>query len=266
MTAMTAVALLAKLARWNAAYRFATEPEGAVADISIQSQMRSNVANQGIIGQMVSNSLDACTWPIISTNSGALNASALAAALELARSSNPWDDLDEAFNLEREILLNTAASSSDPKKWKQFWKLLEPAHDGKSGTPPPVDEFINAAKWVAGVDKDFSAKARLSDMEFNAWWNQVEVEAKSNPTAAMILPQLPLVRDSIRLTSVNRSLLTAGLTILQSGQSALTTVPDPTTGQPFTCVPTPDGFELRSTFQYNGKPVTMKFTTPAPKP
>jgi hypothetical protein len=122
------------------------------------------------------------------------------------------------------------------------------------------------SEWLAQTEKTFAQKAALPDAEFKAWWTQVSEEGKSRPFAAMSLPTLETMRERYRADSVNRSMLAAGLTVMQSGADQIGTYLDPTTGHPFTYVETAAGFELRSTFQYKKKPVTMSFSSPAPQP
>ena len=51
----------------------------------------------------------------------------------------------------------------------------------------------------------------------------------------------------------------AGLAVIQDGPDALSSHPDPSTGQPFTYTQTDDGFALESTFQLNGKSLKLSF-------
>jgi hypothetical protein len=64
-----------------------------------------------------------------------------------------------------------------------------------------------------------------------------------------------------RATLIQRAMAVAGLQVLARGPAVLTQYPDPATGKPFIYRPSANGFELQSTHQADGKPVTLEFRT-----
>ena len=58
-------------------------------------------------------------------------------------------------------------------------------------------------------------------------------------------------------------MLGAGVAVLKNGPAQLRRFTDPTTGGVFTYLPMEDGgFELRSVFRFDAKPVTLTFPPP----
>ena len=70
------------------------------------------------------------------------------------------------------------------------------------------------------------------------------------------------VQRRMQHTRVERTLLSAGLDVWQGGPAQLAGYRDPATGNALIYVPTPAGFDLRSTYEAKGKPVTISFPQP----
>ena len=107
------------------------------------------------------------------------------------------------------------------------------------------------------------AASPQAEAQFQSWWKGVESQlASGHPLAQMTLPSLAAVQRKMQQTRVERTLLGAGLEVLQHGPAQLARYRDPATGNALLYVPTPSGFDLRSTYQVKGKPVTMFFSAP----
>jgi hypothetical protein len=115
------------------------------------------------------------------------------------------------------------------------------------------------AEHISAIEKQFGQTLNWPESEYQAWWQNVVAEAKDNPIEAATLPVLDSIRTTLLRAQTQRAMLIAGLQVLQTGPGALSSTPDPTTGVPFTYSISSDGFELRSTAVYNGKPITMSF-------
>jgi hypothetical protein len=101
--------------------------------------------------------------------------------------------------------------------------------------------------------------------QFDGWWKGIEPELSAHPLAQMILPSLQAMRDAIDRSRVQRSMLVAGLAVLQQGPEQLTRYRDPSSSGVFAYVTRPTGFELQSTYRSKGKPLRMEFATLPPQ-
>ena len=127
---------------------------------------------------------------------------------------------------------------------------------------PAVDRDAASAtlKQVSDLDREL-AKALLSSSEdtYETWlrhWNGLQA---ASPFSKQFVATDDLFVAKVRAAEVNRALVVAGLAVAQGGTDTLPSYPDRSSGQPFVYTETPDGFELQSTYQVNGKPMAMQF-------
>ena len=261
MPQLNPVMKLGTVARWSAGYQFlSANPEGAIADLATQSALGQSIGKQAMLGYLVATSLNTGVINLVRDNAGSLSPEAATQALKMLGQSRQPDDLQQAMNTEAQFVLTWAEQLANPATRNQALENF--GIEGLDGISKNTDSINAQIHWCAQVDRDFAAKAQLSDAEFKAWWAQINQQGASQPIAALVLPALDSMRTQLQKTSVNNSMLAAGLAILQSGPGQLGTQLDPTTGQPFSYVQTATGFELRSTFQTKGKPVIMSFSNP----
>ncbi len=248
---------LSRLMTWNAAYEFPSTPAQALSDLRIQTQLGNSVGNDAIIGLIVNSATSALAIDTLRSNAAYISSETYSQALAMIQDSDWLKNLSSAMNLESKVVNETADSLEQGK--------MNPSNPLFANYQQlPSAEMVAQMRWVADVETDFSQKAQLPDAEFESWWKGIQQAISGKPVAQDTLPILSTIRTRILYSGVQTTMLQAGLSILQNGDSALATYPDPTTKQPFTLVPTADGFELQSTFQYHGKPVTMPFSTPKP--
>jgi hypothetical protein len=139
-------------------------------------------------------------------------------------------------------------------------KLSEWAHL-VSANPLEMDQATALATLRQVVDSDrelAQALASSSEDEYEAWQKH-ETELQASSPLAKTLANLDQFVDRTRQGEVNRAMVLAGLAVAQGGADALPSHPDPSNGQTFVYTETDDGFELQSSYQMNGKPVTMQF-------
>jgi hypothetical protein len=93
-------------------------------------------------------------------------------------------------------------------------------------------------------------------------WRGIERELSSDDglLARIAIPPFAAVQTYVQQARVERTLLGAGLDILQNGPAQLARYRDPATGSALLYLPTPTGFDLRSTYAVKGKPVTLSFS------
>lgn len=259
---------LGMLAAWDASYLFPTDSSGALSDLAAQTQLGHSIGGQAVIGFLVEGSLNAVAIGLIKDNAATLSPDALSQAREMFNTSFAEQDFAQAMALEAELPRSIARALSNPQTREKTLDSLVGSTEGNDGKmrqefEAQIQTIPAQAEWLAQVENDFVQKAQLPNAEFDAWWSQVSEDAKSKPLAAGALPALTSIRNRLRLGQVNQAMLAAGLAVLQSGPAQVASQPDPVTGQSFTYVQTAGGFELRSTFQNKGKPVTMSFPPPA---
>lgn len=249
---------LGQTAQWSSGYQFlSSNPDAAISDLATQSALEHSIGAEALIGFLVVATLNQGAINLVRDNAAALSPEGMTQALDMFRSSTWNHDFQLAVKTEASWLSEIADQLSNPKIDDPTLKNM------KMVSGNDVALIQSQIQWVQQMERDFASKAALSDTEFNAWWTQVTRQAASQPLAVTLLPNLSSIRTRYQSAAVNNSMIVAGLSILQNGPTQLNSQPDPTTGRPFTYVETANGFELRSTFQSKGKPVTMTFTYPA---
>jgi hypothetical protein len=259
---------LGRLALWSAAYRFPTDPQGAVDDLATRARLGRALPDT-LLGLVVEASFDRGAVDLVSQNAGALNAAAGARLNEMLRDDAYVADFSRAMQGEVSSVLATADDLST-KTMDDVAKLLgaatgEPAkaNDGIERLKAmgyDVPRVVHDLRAIARIEEELSSKFALPDAQFDAWWRQTQAGFATNPFASLTMPAVDSVRGSVREIQVRRAMLGAGMAILQSDPGRLGTFTDPTTGVAFLYTPAVDGsFELRSPFTIKGQPVTMKF-------
>ena len=104
---------------------------------------------------------------------------------------------------------------------------------------------------------------KASDADFNQWIQKVQQASAGNPWLAAN-DIFASTRDRIRQATIERTMLGAGIEVMQNGPSSLNSTPDPRGSEPFLYKETPEGFELQSRTQFNGKPLIMRFNKSGP--
>jgi hypothetical protein len=98
------------------------------------------------------------------------------------------------------------------------------------------------------------------DLPLDQFEKEFELEAMSqagNPVFKVFFPAVPNCRRAQARADVRRALFSAALDVRVSDRSALKNHPDPVVGGPFDYVDFPGGFELRSKFRQDDKPLTL---------
>jgi hypothetical protein len=107
--------------------------------------------------------------------------------------------------------------------------------------------FYEEQRRLVGLPRD----------QFLAQWPGFEQKQSANPLANLMMPSLTKVVDARDRAACRLALLKAAVAVTMDGQGALAKNPDPYGKGPFQYTARPNGFELRSALQINGKPVTL---------
>ena len=93
---------------------------------------------------------------------------------------------------------------------------------------------------------------------------EMKKRAASNPAIRQLFPALDRVRLAQARINVRRAMLAAALAVQAEGQGALKNHPDPVAGGPFEYTAFDGGFELRSKFNFENKPLMLTVGQRAP--
>ncbi len=261
---------LGRLGLWSAAYRFQTDPQGALDDLAARTKLGRTLP-ESLVGVLVAGSFDRGAVDLVAQNARALDPASTTKLNEMLRENFYADDFKKAMEGERSGVLAMAddiSKKSMGETMKLFQMTNGPSDWGADaqglaqlkamGYEPA--KLAQALREVAKMEEQFATMIAAPDPQFNAWWQQVQAGFSTNVLAKMTMPTIVPMRERARETQVQRAMLGAGVAIFQNGPGQLGAFTDPTTGGLFNYAPTPDGgFELRSTFLAKGKPVTMKF-------
>ncbi len=256
---------LARLARWDATYRFPNDPAGGLDDADIQLRLGDSIRAQGLIGTLVAASTDRMTVALIHDNLQSLTPDLMDQAAGLLPSGGTGEEMASAMAQESDAAKAMIDALLDPESRAKMLRGIPAVSDLKAREiEAQLPTIREQGEWIAAIDKQFAAEAMLPDAQFKAWWNEIQAEAVSRPFAAELISSLSSVRGAIFSVAVDRAMLNEGMQILRNGGGAAETVADPTNGRPFTYLPTLTGFELRSPFTYKNKAATMTFSASKP--
>ena len=122
------------------------------------------------------------------------------------------------------------------------------------GTPDGV------LKFAEEIRPSFEQFAETIELPLDQFDKEFEREAKKragNPVFKVFFPALPKCRRAQARADVRRALLSAALDVQLDGRDALKNHPDPVVGGPLEYTGFAGGFELRSRFRQEDKPLTL---------
>ena len=265
---------LAKVALWNAAYRFPSEAAGAIGDLAARARLGHDVA-ETVIGLLMEASFDKSANHLLRQNAASLDAAAAEQARAFLAGSTLDGDIARAMQTEasgsRAMLEKLAAQSAGERvQFAAAYGLnSENAGADDRAAAQRVEEILRDSAQLK-VEMEFLKQTQTEMIEamtwpgdrFRAWSQEIQAKAREHPLAAVSLPVFEGIHARLEEARVQRAMLGAGLDVLQNGTASLAQARDPVTGRGFAYVPKPGGFELQSAFQVKGKPVTMNFAKP----
>lgn len=254
---------IARAAIWNAAHCRSNDVAGATEDVLSVLRVGHNVSRSALIGCLVDMAVQGVASSYVAQNVGLFAGTdsqrLVAAFRDPAYEETPSRAMEqEADIMERMAVELTSLSAAEIEKGLSrlgFDALLHP-------NSPELDRAAELAwlKQIADSERELAdALASSSEGEYETWQKRSTELRASNPLAEMLLPDYDKFVDKARYAAVNREMVVAGLAVAENGTEALPAHPDPSSGQPFVYTQTADGFELQSSYQVNGKPMTMQF-------
>jgi hypothetical protein len=255
---------LAQLTRWAASYEFPTDAQGALNDLAAGLDVTHSVADHVFIGFLVSTAGDALVWDAICQNLASFPRELVEQAQGLIDSADSNGYWPSALLHEADAVHGMQAVYRDPKAYEEM--RAKRASEGPAFAAEydgiAAAQALQEAEWLEGIEREYAK--RWGTPGLDEWWRGVQVEAKDRPRSETVMAMLDKARATATYGEVQRAMVIAALGVLVSGPEAARGVADPTTGQPFSYVSLPNGFELRSELHWKGKPVVMQFALPTP--
>jgi hypothetical protein len=260
---------LNQLARWDAIYRFQSDPDGAVDDLAAMEAMNRS-ENDSLFGLIVQKNMHLGTMSLLAQNAAGITN---AAAADLAYITSPATTeqlFQNGMNANAAILQAELDEYANPATRSQAEPLFNNWSNFKNGKV--VVERINPAEgvsemeWLEQTEQAFATTLTEPEPQFQQWWTQKLAEAASMPTTSIALRKMALTRPQVEASITENAMLAAGMALEQGDQAQFQSILDPATGQPFTYTQTATGFQLGSASLIGpGKPVSLSFSTPAAK-
>jgi hypothetical protein len=122
------------------------------------------------------------------------------------------------------------------------------------GTAEGVLKF---AEEIRPSFEQFAERMDLPLDQFDTEFEREAVKQAGNPMFKVFFPALPKLRRAQARADVRRALLSAALDVRLDGRDALKNHPDPVVGGPLEYTDFAGGFELRSRFRQDDKPLTL---------
>lgn len=264
---------LGKLALWAAAYQFPFDPRAAIEDLTIRSVLGHHVADT-FIGVVVEAGFERTATRLLTQHLGSFDAGNLAAASKLIDASTLDKDLERVFQVEAtnvETMVKELAARSPAERDRVLDTfgmfdanaLEQAAREDIIALLDNPQRLAAEVAFIQKIDLAFADAMKLPEAEFQSWWKGIESEfAIGHPLARKTFPMLAALQPMFQRSRVERTLLSAGLDVLQYGPAQVARYRDPATGKALIYVPTRTGFDLRSTYAVEGKPMTLSFPPP----
>jgi hypothetical protein len=255
----TSAQQLAVLAIWDSTYRFQSDPDGAVGDLAAMEALGRS-EDDSLIGLMVENSIHSGAMWLLAQNAGGITSAAGPDLAEIVNPAAVQQSFQIGLDAEASMLQSALDEYANPatrngsliQKWTSLGAL--------SG-----EQAVSDLEWLEQTEQALGTDLQESNAQFQQWWAQKQAQAASMPLVGTALSNLANVRAQSQMSVAWNAMLAAGMALEQNNQAQFQSIPDPSTGQPFTVTQTATGFQLGSAMQYHGKPVTLSFSMPAAK-
>ncbi|MGD0059230.1 MAG: hypothetical protein ABSD58_07405 [Verrucomicrobiia bacterium] len=256
---------IARAALWNAVHCRSNDMAGATDDTLAVLRLGHNISHSGLLGCLTDHGLQGLAAACVADNVGLLGGAdvqQLAAALNdpaygEAASQAMYQDADRLDRYATELSTMRAAQAE-----KEFSDSAQIMAQFGEGYPTHLDQaaIVSAYKQNADSERELAeALATSSEAAYENWQQHATELETSDPLAKSMMETAESFVQRARYAEVDRALVVAGMAVAQGGVDTLPSNPDPSSSQPFVYTQTANGFQLQSTYQVNGKPMTMQF-------
>jgi hypothetical protein len=243
-------------------------PADGLDDLLATMLMGRQVADPIMVCLLVDHNIEANAGEAIGLLLTKLDADALKRVADRLNAFPPAATIEQTLTTERDYF--TAWSIRKLQEWeragvKDFRAKLRPWFQGSSGDEAIMalvddDSAGRLIKALEGLGPFFDEQKRLAGLsrsQFLTEWPALQKKQASDPVATVMLPAIVKVIDARDRSRARLSLLQAAVDVARHGRDALANHRDPFGAGPFEFVARPQGFELRSALQIDGKPVTL---------
>ena len=237
---------LARTSIWRAAHCRADNLTRITDDLLANLQLAHQVPPSAVMGFLVNTAIQGQVTDFIVKNASTFAAPESDRLIQALNDPAYEEDFFRAIEQEAEF-----ASSATEKDIPELSK--------NAPSPGDRDRVAAMMRQVPDMEREYAGVLTQTETQYQLWLGRMQAAQTTNLFLKMLWPALENVVDRARATVVQRAMVSAGLTVLQSGPEALSTYPDPATGQPFQYQQTADGFQLQSVYQRKGQPITMVF-------
>lgn len=258
-----------QLAVWSASYCFPSDPQSAFTDLAAQARLGEHVADSQL-GWLVQMGMERLANEVLRKNAGGLDKAGLRQGQELLHSSTVDQNMTRALAAEAGLFESTAkiiTADTPAERGEYLVNLLAggPATEALRQLFQNETALAAELRYFQQMKTEMAAAMSWPEAQYQSWRRGWENSLPDHPLAEVMNLTNPgnlEIYERRHQAQVERAMLSAGLALLQSGPEQLAQFRDPVSGAAFAYVAKPDGFELRSTFKANGKPVSMSFTVP----
>ena len=257
MPELQAIQVLSQTALWESNYRFQTDSDGAVSDLSAMEAMSSSVV-EDLIGFLVETGAHAAGIQVLAQNAGSITPGAFT---DLAYIMNPaavQESFQIGMNSEASLQQRDLSTYSDPatRNASELQMLVN------SGIAP--DQVKSEVNWMIQTEQALGSTLQEPGAQFQQWWAQVQAQSASM-SALVVNPLSTLVsiRAKAQQSLAQASLLSAGLGMLH---------PDWPQAPSVTGLPKPDNMaitqgetQFKLVSSVGGKSISLTFPNPVAK-
>jgi hypothetical protein len=264
---------LGALALWSADYRFASNPAEAILDLQAQARLGDSL-HRTMFECLTQMNMESQAGNMLRQHSAQLTRATMEAANDLVAARLATDIVENAASGELDVLETTAQKlqSQTPEERSKSLELLrarfQPVSGGK--IDPALAEKMLDESWVESeleltreIAGQFTEEVRASANQYESWWAEAQSRFRQDhPLAAIVLPAFNSLRGRLNHTQVEQEMYYAGISIIGGEEENSDDYSDPYADKPFFYTQKGGGFELRSHFKENGKPLVMTFLRP----
>jgi hypothetical protein len=246
---------LARTAVWHAAHCRQDDNDGMADDLEATVRVGQNVS-RFLIGHLVDTVIESRVMDYLATRASALPGDVAARLGQLFEDGKYEESFFRA--LESEANLTSQLGG-------QYVAQIDKAQQQRQGddqiSSMAREQGVAMVRQAAEWEREYVQALSLPDVQYQAWLDKLHTAQQANPLLSALWPSLDNVLEKTRITVIKRTMISAGLAVIQDELDALQNHLDPASGKPFVYEATGDGFQLESTCKSNDKPVVMSFQT-----
>ena len=230
---------------WRATHCRADNPSRTTDALLEDLQLAHRVPTPGVMGFMINTAIQGQVTGFIANNASRFVAPESDRLIQALNDPVYEEDFFRAFEQEAEYSSRAAETGISELR----------------NAPIPMDKSRVAAmlRQIPEMEREYAGVLTQTEAQYQLWIGRMQAAQATNPMLKQLWPTIENMVSLGRAAVVQRAMVSAGLSVQQSGPEALSIYPDPATGQPFQYHPSADGFQLQSAYERKGKPIALVF-------